>query len=110
MGPNPIASISISSLHLHVQNSPPDGGLYLQGSGREVPATLRVRVAGSIEKTMEELTKCDMDVIVVDHDGTSVDYFETLNEIPGCCWKLDPNNIPFSMVFQHIYSFEKVGP
>ena len=40
-----------------------------------------VRVAGSIEKTMEELTKCDMDVIVVDHDGTSVDYFETLNEM-----------------------------
>ena len=30
---------------------------------------------------MEELTKCDMDVIVVDHDGTSVDYFETLNEM-----------------------------
>ena len=40
-----------------------------------------MRVAGSIEKTMEELTKCDMDVIVVDHDGTSVDYFETLNEM-----------------------------
>lgn len=48
---------------------------------------------------MEELIKCDMDVIVVDHDGTSVDYFETLNEIPGCCWKLDPNNIPFSWFF-----------
>ena len=46
MGSNPIALISISSLHLHVQNSPPDGGPYLQGSGRKVPATLRIADIG----------------------------------------------------------------
>lgn len=42
---------------------------------------MKVMAVSSVEKVMEELMRCEIDVIVVDHDGSSVDYFKTMDEM-----------------------------